>query len=447
MAVEGRTEADTGPSPAPEPARTTAGKPGLRAATVAFRHRNFAIFWPAALVSSTGSQMQAVTVPFVLFKLTHNGAWIGFAVFAQFVPSVLMGPLGGSLADRFPRRRILMVTQSLLAVGALGLWALWAAGVTSPTALVAVVAATGFVAGLNIPAWQAFVSELVPRNVLLNAVTLNSAQFNASRAFGPAVGGVVLATLGPSWGFLLNALSYVAVLVALWFIRVPRLQDAMPVGAGSVRPGVLAEFAATARYMRARAGMVTCVVVVIALGLLGGPLFSLLIVFADDVFHVGDTAYGWLGAALGIGAILGTPLIAGRGSSVRRGPLTGRALFFYGAAIATFGLAPTYVVGFAALLVAGASYLAIASTLNTTLQLQVDEHMRGKVIALYLMGLTVSLPIGSPAQGALVELIGPRATIAGAGLLLVAMALWLRASGRLESMDAAAAVAAAAEPS
>ncbi len=141
--------------------------------------------------------------------------------FCQFIPGVLMGPWSGAIADRFDRRRVLITTQTALAFCALGLWVMWEAGVRSPGALVAVVFATGVISALNIPSWQAFVSELVPKEDLLNAVTLNSAQFNAARAIGPALGGLVLATLGPSWAFLLNAISYIAVIGALWLVRVP----------------------------------------------------------------------------------------------------------------------------------------------------------------------------------------------------------------------------------
>jgi predicted MFS family arabinose efflux permease len=186
------------------------------------------------------------------------------------------------------------------------------------------------------------------------------------------------------------------------------------------------------------------VLVVIAIGLLGSPVFQLLAVFAEEVFHVGRTAYGFLGACLGLGALLGAPVLAGRGSAIARSVLTGTSLLCYGGAIAVFAVGPAYAVGAVALLVAGAAYLALAATLNTTIQLQVDEHMRGKVISLYLMGLTASIPIGSLVGGQLAEVAGPRPTVAVAGLLLVGVAVWLRATGRLHRMDDEGPVAAAA---
>jgi MFS family permease len=402
-------------------------------AALALRYRDFRLFWGAALVSNTGSWIQAVAIPYVLFRLTGNAAWVGFGSFAQFLPMVLLGPLAGSLADRFSRRRILLWTQAALAVIALTLAAAWSAGARSPALFTALVAGAGVAAGINIPSWQAFVSELVPRSALLNAVTLNSAQFNGARAFGPALGGVVLAELGPGWAFLLNAVSFSVVIGALLLIRRP--DEPAPIAPTSAdRPGVLRDFGATVRYTRRYPGMWVCVLGVVTVGLLGGPLLQLVVVFADDVFHVGDRAYGFLSASLGVGAILGTPFVAGRGA-MRRGRATEVVLLSYGAAIVLFALAPAYWVAVVAMLIAGASYLTFASTFNTTMQLQVDDEMRGRALAFYLMGLTASMPVGALLQGWLVEVVGPRPTVAGAGVLLVAVTLVLRAQRRFDRMD------------
>ena len=405
-------------------------KPGLRDAATAFRYRNFALFWTGALLSNTGSWVQNVTVPFVVFKLTGSAGWLGVAAFAQLFPAWLMGPAGGVIADRFPRRTVLLVTQAAMAVLALAEAVVWVAGVRSAPVIVGIVALSGVVAGLNIPSWQAFVTELVPREHLLNAVTLNSAQFNASRAFGPALGGLVLAGLGVTWAFLINALSFIAVIGALLLVSVPVIATKV-----EGKPRVLAQFRASIRYTRTKPGIVTCILVVIALGLFGSPVFTLLVVFADDVYEVGRGLYGLLGAALGLGAILGTPVVAGWGSGVLRSRLMSGALVVYGGALMAFALSPGYWWGLAALLVAGAGYLAVASTLNTTLQLLVDEHMRGKVIALYLMGLTGTVPVGNLIQGWATEAVGPRITVLVGGAAFLAVTAWLAASRRLRLMD------------
>jgi MFS family permease len=410
--------------------RERPAKPGLRQAAAALQYPDFARLWWGALVSNTGTWIQSVTVPYVLYQITGSAAWVGFAAFAQFLPVVLMGPLAGSLADRFSRRRILLVSQAGLAAGAFALWVLWASGVRSPSVIVATISVIGVVAGLNIPAWQAFITELVPRSALLNAITLNSAQFNASRAFGPALGGLILATLGPGWAFLINAASFAAVIAALVAIRTPGV--ARP---PSARPKVMREFVEAVRYSRARPGIWVSILAVVALGLFGGPMSSLVVVFAEDVFEVGQGMYGLLGACLGIGSVLFAPLVAGPGSGLRRGPLTAVVLVLYGLSVVLFGLAPSFWVGALALLLAGGGWLTLASALNTTIQLQVDESMRGKVIAIYLMGLTASIPVGALAQGWLIDLVGPRATVAGAGLLLVATSMLIGRGGRYARMD------------
>lgn len=407
------------------------GKPGLRQAGAAFRYRNFRVFWTGAFVSNTGAWIQRVTVPFVLYRLTGSAAWVGFAAFMQFAPVVVVGPIGGSVADRFPRRRVLLVTQGLAALLSFALAGLWAAGLASEWVIIGVVVLSGVIFGINGPSWQAFVSELVPRSVLLNAVTLNSAQFNAARAVGPALAGIILATLGPGWAFFINGLSFGAVIVALLLVEVA---DTVVRHAQRARP--FREFVGTVGYSRRCPGIVASYVVVVALGFLGGPIVELLVVFADEVFEVGDMAYGFLGTALGVGAVLGTPLVAGRGTAVPRSRLVFIAVVAYASALVAFALAPVYAVGLLALLVAGAGYLAIASTLNTTIQLQVDEAMRGRVLALYLMLLTLAMPLGSLVQGYLADVIGPRATVAGAGVLFFAVGLMLAtATDLLGHMD------------
>ncbi len=380
----------------------------------ALRYRDFRRFWIGALVSNTGTWMQRVTVPFVLYQLTGSAWWVGVAAFMQYLPGVLLGPVGGSVADRFPRRRVLVVTQLLSAVLAGVLWALWAADLASPGSILVVVVALGAVFGINAPAWQAFVSELVPREVLLNAVTLNSTQFNASRAVGPALAGIVLATLGAGWAFLINAVSYGAVLIPLLMMR---SRSEMVPARGRARP--LVEMMDAARHSAREPGILASLLTVTALGFFGGPLVQLLVVFAEEVFGVSDVAYGMLGAALGVGAILGAPFIAGPGSGMRRSTLLRVSVVAYGASLVVFGLAPTYGVALGCLLVSGAGWLAIASTLNTTIQLQVEEAMRGKVLALYLMLLTASMPIGALLQGWLADVVGARVTVAGAGLLFL----------------------------
>jgi len=420
-----------------EPAEIEEVRPGLRAAVAAFRHRNFALFWSGALVSSTGGWVQNVTIPYVIYRLTDSEAWVGFAGFCLLITAALLGPVGGTLADRFDRRRVLILTQAAQAVVALGLWGLWIAGVRSPTAIVILSALSGAFSGLMIGSWQAFVSELVPREALLNAVTLNSAQFNAARAFGPALGGIVLATLGPAWGFFLNAVSFLAVIGALVAMNLDRVVEK-----ASGRMRVLGDLRETFAYVRRSPGIRTCLFVVAGLSFADSPLFQFVVVFADEVFRVDTWVFGVLSAALGIGAILGTPFVAGWGGTVPRRRLVAGAMALNGTCLALFALSPNAWVGFFFLLGCGAGYLTIASSLNTTIQLQVDERMRGKVLAFYVLGVTLVAPIAALIQGFLVGAIGPRAAFTIAGGTFLGLMLLLRSKGSLHHLDAEAVPAA-----
>lgn len=413
---------------------TAAMAPQERAgAFAAFRYRNFSLMWTASLLSSSGSWLQMVAVPYVIYTITGSGAWLGFAGFLGYAPMVLTGPYAGSIADRFDRRKVLIVGGLVQTTITFGLWIEWVAGVRSIGVFLGILTLGSFVGGFTVAAWQSFVTELVPREHLLNAVTLNSAQFNAARAFGPALGGVVLATLGVSWCFFINAVSFLVMVLGLLLVHVAK--RTITATAGRARP--LHEMRQAMTYVRGVPGIVTCLIIVSALGSLGGPLFNLLVVFATDVYGVGKGAYGLLAACLGTGAIIVAPLVAGRGGGISRSRLVSIAMVGYGSALVLLGAAPVVALGAAALLVAGAGYLGITASLNTAVQLQVREDMRGRTMAFYLMVLTASVPIGAQVQGWMVDWVGVRWTVAGAGTLFLGVFVVLRVVlDRLGTMDA-----------
>ncbi len=396
----------------------------------ALSYRNYRLFLSGAIVSNSGVWVQMIALAFVIEDLTGQGTWVGLAAMMQTLPAVGLGMVGGALADRFPRRIMLMFTNSAQALIALGFAAMWASGVDRPLAYVALGVVNGCVNGIQLPAWQAFVSELVPRGALLNAVTLNSAQFNASRAVGPAVGGVVLAFGGPGWAFLANSLSYVPAVLVLALIRVPRLA---PTGDG--RPNLFKDAAAAVRYTAAHAGIRRAVLIAGVVAFLGQPIIHLVVIFANDVFGVGEFKYGILAAASGVGAMLNTPFVTSWGSRASRSFLVSLGWPVYGLALLGFALSPHYWLAVVALAVVGAAHITTASTLNTVIQMQVEEALRAKVLALYLMTLLAGLPLGAQLQGALADLVGPRVTVGSAGILLATTALWWAISGRNQVLD------------
>ncbi len=403
----------------------TSGR-GLRHAFRALRHRDFALFWSGAFVSSIGMWMQNVTVPFLLHEATGSAAWVGLGAFAQFAPVMVMSPLGGSLADRHSRRTILVWNQIALLILALGLWLSVRGGEIRPGVLVALVGLAGVVTGLGIPAWQSYVAELVPRESLLNAVTLNSAQFNASRAIGFMLGGFALYSVGPGLSFFVNALSYLAVLAALAAIRSRRLSP--PVAMTDFEVPEMAgpaTFRLGLAYVRQHPGLQLAVVTVGVVMFLGGPVIQLAPVFARDAFGVDERAYGFLAAALGIGATACSVVLGAYGDGVRRSKLIVGSVVIYGLAVLGMAVTPTYAGGVAAMACIGVAYLAVASVLNTSIQLAVDDRFRGRVLALYVMVFTGAYPLGSLVQGFATDRFGVRAVVGVAGAALLGYAALL----------------------
>lgn len=398
----------------------------------ALRERNFAIMWSANALSNIGSWLQLLAVPVVIYSITGSGTWLGIAGFFGYIPMTLAGPYAGSIADRFQRRKVLLVGSVVQLFVAGCLWLLWTSGQREVIFYILVMAVGSVVGGLTVASWQSFVADLVPRSLLQNAIVLNTTQYNVARAIGPTLGGVILATLGVGWCFAINSLSYLAITLALTVVHVAnRTRDT---GDGRARP--IREMLEAVRELRRIPGIVTCFTIVPSLGAVNGPLFSLLVVFADDVYHLDRTGYGLLAGCLGFGAVATSPFVAGPGSRVRRSRMVSRAMVGYGAALVLLGAASTPLVGGLGLLVAGSCFLMVSSTLNTTLQLQVPEEMRGRAMAGYVAVFTLGIPFGSLVQGWMVDIVGVRWTVAGAGVVILATWFVVRwVIGRLPTLD------------
>ncbi len=401
-------------------------------ALAALRIPAFRRFFVAALMSNSGAWLQGIAMPYVMFQITESGAWVGASVFALMVPMALTGPVAGPLADRIPRRRILVMTQSVLALVAIGLALAWWLGVREPLAYVALSVLYGTVNGFNMPAWQAYVSDLVPREALMNAITLNSTQFNAARAIGPSVGGVVLATLGPGWSFAGNAFSFVFVVATLLTLPAGQIRE----GAGN--DPVIQQFAQGFAYALEQPGIVTAYIAGGLVAFFGGTLTQVhLVLFAEEVFGVGEFRFGLLVSAFGVGAVLAAPWLTAVAPRYRKSSVLVAGLAAYGIGELVLATTDLYWIGVVGVLVAGGAHLTTASTTNTSIQLQVAEAMRGRVMAMYLMVFTLGMPIGAIVQGALTDVVGPRAVVFGMGSVLLTGTLLLRVSGRSTTLDAA----------
>jgi MFS family permease len=394
------------------------------------KRRDFAVFWSAALISNTGSWMQTITVPFVVYRMTHSTTWLGFAAFMNFVPAMLVGPLAGSLADRHSRKRILLITQTAMMVFAFALWAVWVSGSATPWNIVGIVFFSGLVAGVNVTTWQAFVTQLVEEDELVDAVRLNSLQFMGARAFGPAIAGVVLQAFGPSTAFVTNAVSFMLVLGALLLVT-PRPQTF-----SDDESSVLVHFREGWRFVRARRALLLPIVMIGVVSLLGTSVIQLAPAMAKDEFHVGRGAYGLLVAAFGLGAITGSITVAVVADRFRRSAVATLGGIGLAGGVIALGLAPSYALGVASMYLMGLTYLLLATSLNTAVQARVDDAFRGRAMAIYLSALLLGVPVGALIQGKLASITDLRIVVAASGVLLGLFVIYsFMAYDRLRPLD------------
>ena len=397
--------------------------------------RNYRLYASGAIVSNVGTWMQRVAQDWLVLQLTGNsGTALGITTGLQFLPILLLSPYAGLVADRFPKRRLLQVTQLMLAVPALllGLLAVTDAAETWHVFVLAFVFGIG--SAFDAPARQSFVSEIVGPDDLTNAVGLNSASFNLGRMIGPALAGLLIAALGsgvPATGavIILNALSYGAVIVSLQRMRSRDLNPAKPPERqpGMIRDGV--------RYTLARPDLMLILVIVAFAGMFGLNFQLTSALMATEVFGKGASEYGLLGTTLAVGS-LGGALLAARRARVRHRVVVGAALAF-GLAEVVAGLAPSYLLFAVWTPVIGLCSLTMITSANATFQMSVAPAMRGRVMALYMMVFMGGTPIGSPIVGWVGETFGPRWTLIGGGAAtilgtLLALLLFGRATARRE---------------
>jgi len=398
--------------------------PGSTGTLRAFRHRDYTLIWLGALASNTGSWMQNLAVPYVVYQMTGSALWVGLSTTAQFLPALVGGPVGGHLADNRERRNLLALEMAVMAVLATALWWIWVSGHDSVGLILLLASAIALMWGMQMPAWQSFMNDLVPRDDLVSAVSLNSLQYNAARSIGPAIAGLVIAAFGPGTAFAINAASFVIVVIALLLARTRSV-----VSATTTR--FIAGFVEAVRYVPTQPGIGVVIASVLVLGLLATPVFGFTVVFAKSVFHVGPLGLGLLNAALGVGAVLAVPLVvrakSGHGleGSIRWGFLT------QGVGFLAFGLAPGFVMGGVALVALGLGFLLAISSGHTAVQLIVAPTLRGRVMAVRLMVYVSATTIGALLQGWLADTLGPRFVMVMSGVLLVVFGLlFLTATGR-----------------
>jgi MFS family permease len=375
---------------------------------------NYRRYFAGQLISLSGTWMQTVAAIWVILSLTGSGVAVGLTTALQFLPMLLFGAWGGLLADRMSKRRLLIVTQALMAIPAIGLFAVTATGVVTPWMVYLAVFAMGLVNSVDNPTRQSFVIEMVGSDRVVNAVSLNSVIVQAARIVGPAFAGLLIAGFGVVPCFALNALTFVAMIFALWGMDPKGLHTApvAPREPGAIRAGL--------RYVIATPELAVPLALMALVGTLGFNFQVVLPLLAKFSFDGGATAYGLLVSAMAVGSIIGALV---NGAHGRTGPrlIAGGALAF-GIFALLSGAMPTLALEIPVLIGLGAAAVTFAATINSSLQLAVSPEMRGRVMALYSVVFLGSTPIGGPLAGWLAETYDPRVALLLAGVTGLAAA-------------------------
>ncbi len=375
---------------------------------------NYRRYFAGQLVSLSGTWMQTVAAIWLILSLTDSGIAVGLTTALQFLPMLLFGAWGGLLADRMSKRRLLILTQALMAIPAIGLLAVTATGVVAPWMVFLAVFAMGLVNAVDNPTRQSFVFEMVGADRVVNAVSLNSVIVQAARIVGPAIAGLLIASFGVVPCFALNALTFVAMIFALRGMD-PDGLHAAPVAArepGAIRAGL--------RYVRATPELAVPLALMVLVGTLGFNFQVVLPLLARFSFDGGAMTYGVLVSAMAVGSIAGALV---NGAHGRTGPrLIAAGALAFGILALLSGAMPSLALEIPVLAGLGAAAVTFAATINSTLQLAVSPEMRGRVMALYSVVFLGSTPIGGPLVGWLSQTYDPRVALLLAGVTGVSAA-------------------------
>jgi MFS family permease len=385
--------------------------------TRALRHRNYRLFFSGQLVSLVGTWMQGIAESWLVYRLTGSAALLGVAGFASQIPVLFLATIGGSVADRYNRHRILIVTQTASMVLPLTLAALVFSGRVQVWHVFALAASLGVVNAFDVPARQSFVVEMVGKEDLVNAIALNSSIVNAARAIGPAVAGVLIAAVGEGWCFLINGISYVAVIAGLLMMRLPpRLQTGRP-------PAALAHATHGFRYVRKTMPVRDLLLMVAVISFAGMPYSTLMPIFAEEILRGGARGLGLLMASAGVGSLCGALTLASRSTIRGLGRVVGASALVFGLALTMFALSRVYWLSAVLLFVVGMSMITQAASTNTLVQSMVPDSVRGRVMAIYAMSFMGMAPIGALVEGWIAERIGAPYTVMIGGFVCVAGAI------------------------
>ncbi len=369
------------------------------------RHRNYRLWFWGQLVSLFGTWMQVTAQGFLVYELTGSPAYLGYVGFAAGLPSWVFMPYGGVIADRVRRRTLLILTQSAMMILALGLAVLTFAGLVRPWHLILMAFLLGIVNAFDAPARHAFIPEMVGREDLTNAIALNSTIFNSATAVGPAVAGITYAFFGPGWCFVINAVSFIAVLVALGLMKL----------AAEARPAIsstpLEDLKEGFRYVLTHPMIRALISLVLMTSLFGVSFAVLLPAWAVKILHGDATTNGWLQSARGVGALVGALAIASLGRFDFRGRLLLFGSFSFPLLILAFAFMNRLPLALLALVGSGVAVIFIFNLANALVQTLVKDSLRGRVMGIYSLTFFGFLPVGALWIGTVAEHFGERTAV------------------------------------
>ena len=386
----------------------------LRRVFKAFHYREFRLLWFGACTSSIGTWMQIVAQSWLVFSISKSAFMLGLDGFLGQIPILLFSLIGGVIADRIDRRRVLLGSQYVQMTCAFLLTLLIAFNVVKVWHILSLSFVVGCAQSFGGPAYSALVPMLVEKEDLPNAIALNSIQFNLARVIGPVLGGLALTGLGAAWCFGLNGLSFVAVIISLLMLTVKfkpaKTDESILTG---VKQGI--------GFVRRQGAMVGLIALAFCMTALAIPTLTFLPVFAKDVFHRGPTAFTILLSCSGIGSVAGALIVAAFGNVQNKGRIALLTLLLLGGAIAGFAVSKSILLSGALLIVSGAAMLGVFSMVSSLVQLITPNEMRGRVMSVYNLAFRGGMPLGSLATGWLVPIFSAPRVLAVNGLLLVAV--------------------------
>jgi predicted MFS family arabinose efflux permease len=383
----------------------------------AFQYRDFRLMWIGACTSSIGTWMQIVAQGWLIYRISHNPFYLALDQFLSGIPIFLFSLVGGVIADRVERRRVLLGSQYVQMASATILTILVVTGVVHVWHILCLSFISGFAQAFGGPAYQALIPTLVEREDMPNAIALNSIQFNLAVTVGPALAGQALAKLGESWCFGLNALSFLAPVISLWIIKTRFLPE-------KTNESIFTSLKKGIQFARQQASMEALIILAFCMTFLAMPMRTYIPVFVKDIFHRGPETYGNLLSLMGIGSIIGSLAMASAGNVSRKGRIALGGLILLGAGIFGFAVSKSVPLSGAMLVLVGAALMAVFAMVNSLVQLITTNEMRGRVMSIYNFAFRGGMPMGNLVSGWLVPLFTVPIVLGVNGLLLIAIALY-----------------------